>query len=402
MALAAAVLAWQRPWAGPASSADEDQQEVVIGSDARAVLGRQLADLSTATDRAAFAAAAGAGEQARRFADEAWSAREALGVQEVTLRYVEGGDRVERSDGSTLARVQVSWRVDDTSPIAGTAVRGALVGLRLEPRADGTFDVLGTESAGDPLPLWLAGDLRVSGDDRARAIVVDGGVPGVDTLALARRAADVARASLPGVDEPVTVVSAADRSLSAALIGRTEQQIAPIAGVTTTVDGTAETARVVVLNPDLFAAMDDRSRQVVVSHEAVHVLTDVVGTQMPPWVVEGFADYVALRDDDAPLSVSAGQVLRQVAAAGAPDELPGPAEFSAADGPGLSAVYESAWLVFRMLAEDVSHERLLAFHEAVRTGADTDAAAREHLGDDLAGITARWQDYLEKSASTVS
>jgi hypothetical protein len=38
----------------------------------------------------------------------------------------------------------------------------------------------------------------------------------------------------------------------------------------------------------------------------------------------------------------------------------------------------------------------------VRDGADVDAAAREHLGLDVAQITAQWRRYLEKSASTVS
>ncbi len=71
-------------------------------------------------------------------------------------------------------------------------------------------------------------------------------------------------------------------------------------------------------------------------------------------------------------------------------------------GHGLGAVYESAWLVFRMLAQERSNESIVAFYESVRDGADVDDAARRHLGLSVAQITTQWRAYLEKSASTVS
>ncbi len=67
----------------------------------------------------------------------------------------------------------------------------------------------------------------------------------------------------------------------------------------------------ILLNPAVFATMDQRAAQVVLSHEATHLLTSAVGTKAETWVVEGFADFVALHDDDAPLSLSAGQVLKR-------------------------------------------------------------------------------------------
>ena len=36
------------------------------------------------------------------------------------------------------------------------------------------------------------------------------------------------------------------------------------------------------------------------SHEAVHVATEAARSTMPLWLLEGFADYVALRDVDLP------------------------------------------------------------------------------------------------------
>ena len=139
------------------------------------------------------------------------------------------------------------------------------------------------------------------------------------------------------------------------------------------------------------------------THESVHALTSApLSSSAPLWLVEGFADYVALRRDDAPLAVSAGQALAQVRADGPPRTLPDADTFAAAGGHGLGAVYESAWLVFRMLAQERSNESIVAFYESVRDGADVDDAARRHLGLSVAQLTTQRRAYLEKSASTVS
>ena len=102
----------------------------------------------------------------------------------------------------------------------------------------------------------------------------------------------------------------------------------------------------------------------VMSHEATHVATDAATTSMPLWLVEGFADYVALRDVDLPLSVSAAQVAAQVRLHGAPAELPADAEFDTG-GTHLGASYEAAWLACRTLAELGSEDELVAFYDAV-------------------------------------
>lgn len=399
--VAVAVLLWQRPWSdGSGGRADV----VAIPDDARVVLADQLTALSRASSEEEFVAAAGEGPRAKAFAEQAWQARAALAVSDVSLRYVSGGDVADRPDGSTLATVEVSWRAGETSPVAGTDVRSTRVGLRLDPREDGTFAVRDATTVGDRLPIWLAGDVRVrSAGDAVRVVSIDGGVPGLDAVAAARAADRSVRATVPGADGRLTVIAPSSSATTAALVGESPDAVAAIAGVTTTVDGSTGTARVVVLNPDLFVDMDDRARQVVITHEAAHLLTGAVGTSMATWVAEGFADYVALRDDDAPLAVSAGQILAQVRADGPPEALPDAQAFAAAGVHGLGAVYESAWLVFEALADDgVSNARIVAFYEAVRDGGDVEDAARRHLGTSVEQLTAQWRDYLEKSASTVS
>ena len=393
--LAVALLLWQRPWQ---SSTSDDV--VPVPDDAGSLLADQFRALSDAETRQEFVAAAGSGPTARAFATDAWDARAVLDVAEVEMRYLRGGEISDRADGSTLAEVSVSWRAGRDSAVTGTSVRDATVAFRLDPRSDGTFAVRSASAHEEPLPLWLAGRVAVERASGVRVITIDGGVPDIDSLAMARVARNHVREVVPG-DDDLTIVSPRTRALAAALVGRSEKEITPIAAVTTTVDGRTATARVIVLNPSHFATMDARAAQVVVSHEAAHLLTQAVGTNAEAWVAEGFADFVALHDDDAPLSLSAGQILRQVEKDGAPKALPSPDDFGKG-GHGLGAVYESAWMVFRMLGERHSDATIVRFYRDVLAGTDVDTAVRRAFDLSVAQLTAQWRDYLTKSASTVS
>lgn len=118
-------------------------------------------------------------------------------------------------------------------------------------------------------------------------------------------------------------------------------------------------------------------------------------------MIEGFADWVALHDDDAELSTSAGQVLEQVAADGPPEKLPSSDDFNAA-GDDLATVYESAWMIFRMLSEHHSDTDIIAFYDDVLDGKNVDDAAEKYFDLNVPQITKKWQNYLEKSSSIVS
>lgn len=394
--LSVALLLWQRPWQ---SSTSDDV--VPVPDDAGSLIADQFRALSAADTRQEFVAAAGSGSTARTFATDAWDARAVLDVARVEMRYLRGGEVPDRADGSTLAEVSVSWRAGRDSAVTGTSVRDATVDFRLDPRPDGGFAVRSASAHEEPLPLWLAGRVEVERAPGVRVITVDGGVPDIDSLAMARVARDHVRDVVPGVDDDLTIVSPRTRELAAGLVGRTQKEVTPIAAVTTTVDGRTATARVIVLNPAQFAAMDARAAQVVVSHEAAHLLTGAVGKNVETWVAEGFADFVALHDDTAPLSLSAGQILNQVRKDGAPKALPSRDAFGGG-GHGLGAVYESAWMIFRMLGERHSDATILRFYRNVLAGTDVDIAVRAAFDLTIPDLTAQWRDYLTKSASTVS
>ena len=395
--MGAALLVWQRPW--------HESHDAVVGipADASSELTAQFRSLTEAGSESEFVSAAGTSQQARTFARQAWRAREALGANAVELRYVSGGDVADRADGSALATVDVSWRAGERIGLSDTTVHTSSVAFRVTPQANGHFSLVGAKPREGALPIWLAGAVAVERSSGSVVIRVDGGdeqLP-VESMATAARAA-VGRV-VPGTKGDVTVVSPHTQDQMARLVGQPPAQVRQIAAVTTRLDGRGGTSAdtVIVLNPAVFSTMDRRAAQVVLTHEATHLLTHAVGTRAESWVVEGFADYVALHDDSASLAVSAGQILAEVKAGRTPKHLPSATDFDA-EAHGLGAVYESAWMIFRMLGERYGDSRVVGFYEAVMAGDRLDDALATSFGLTTAQLTTQWQDYLEKSASTVS
>lgn len=398
--LAGALALWQQPWR---STDDGGSQSAT--TDVQAELTAQFAELSAATTRAQFVVAAGRDPAAETFAAQAWTARETLGVGPVALRYVSGGTAAEFENGDTSARVDVTWELDDGANAGAESAQpdSATIMVRLRPADDGTFSMVSATARDSQLPIWLAGAIELDRTDDVTVVRIDGGDPDIDVRALARTAREQVGDVVGTKDAVLTVVSAPSASVAAALLGQQSAAVEQIAAVSTIFDTRHGdiAGPVVVLNPAVFDTMDQRAAQIVMTHEATHVLTDAVGTSAEIWVVEGFADFVALREDTASLSVSAGQALESVRRDGAPEQLPTTADFSGT-AYGLGAVYESAWLVFRMLGEQFSDAQVIDFYAAVRDGASTNDAAESTLGIGTEQITERWRDYLTNIASTVS
>jgi hypothetical protein len=318
----------------------------------------------------------------------------------VRLVYEQGGDASDRADGSTSARVKVTWTPSASSVFAGARPEAAVVRFRLVPRADG-FDVVSASAyAHDGLPIWLTGSVRVGRYGTATIVTVGAAHVCSRVPAQARAAIEAVRGVQPSARPDLVVVCPSSPALTGALLGRRAADVAQIAAISTALGGSRGTPAI-VLNPKLFGRMDERARQVVMSHEATHILTGVIGKNLELWVAEGFADFVALRDDREPLSVSAGQILGQVRTGGAPEHLPTNADFDES-AHGLGAVYESAWMVFRMLADRFGNAPVTAFYHEVVAGVPVADASSRQFGWSLDDLTAAWRHYLTKSASTVS
>ncbi|WP_090930556.1 hypothetical protein [Nonomuraea jiangxiensis] len=177
------------------------------------------------------------------------------------------------------------------------------------------------------------------------------------------------------------------------VVPRSAREAAELAGVEH-VDGLAAVAdggRVIIV-PEFYALLNSTGKDVVLTHELTHVVAGTGG--LPPWLYEGFADYVGYRDSGLPVKTAAAELAAEVRAGRLPRALPGPAAF-AVDGRDpvrLARAYQEAWLACRFLADRFGEETLVGFYrEARATGVDKALAS---LGLSTAGLTARWRDYV--------
>ena len=172
-----------------------------------------------------------------------------------------------------------------------------------------------------------------------------------------------------------------------------------IAAVTTTVDGSLVPGAPthIFVNRPVFDPLGPRGSQIVMSHEATHVATDAATSRMPTWLLEGFADFVALDHMGLPVSVTASQILARVRRSGPPAQLPGSRQFDPRNK-ALGASYEAAWLACRLLGQRYGEKRLIAFYRAADRTGSTSGPFRTVLGTDQRTFTRQWRGYLRQLA----
>ncbi|GAA1152600.1 hypothetical protein [Nocardioides aquiterrae] len=313
-------------------------------------------------------------------------------VRDFTLRYVDAEGAY--ADGTWQAAADATWQFEgfDRAP----AHAEVLVGLRDD---GGRVAITGFGGGDRVSPLWLSGPLEVRRTPRT-LVLVDGSAAEAREYALrARTAVPVVRRVLPDWRRGLVVeVPASEDDLDRALDadpGTYDQ----IAAVTTSEDGqlTPDAPVHVFVNPDVFGGLRPTGAQVVMSHEAAHVATGAFVSPMPLWILEGFADYVALRDVDLPVAKSASQIIAEVRKDGAPRALPSADDFGTRT-PDLGATYESAWLANRLLAQRGGEAALVRFYRAVDRGTPVGPALRAEFGLGVPAFTQQWRTLLQDLA----
>lgn len=331
-----------------------------------------------------------------------------LGVTDLSLRYVAAGETrlgpSQPQPDTWVGQVQVGWRLRGFDAerasvrlpmtFTGGGAGGDQPARFVSAHSDPAADERGAE------PLWLLGPVSVARTSRS-LVVTSGGHPTAPYSRLADRAvADVRRVLPRWSGRLVVEVPGAPGGL-ARVLGSTSSDYARIAAVTTTEDGSARTGAPVhvFVNARVFDPLGPRGSQIVMSHEATHVATGATLSVMPTWLLEGFADYVALDHLDIPVAVAASQILAQVRADGAPSHLPGNADFDTRRT-RVGASYESAWLACRLLARTYGERRLVRLYHAMNGGgASASESFRTVLGTDQATFTAAWRAELRRLAA---
>ncbi|MFF7810606.1 hypothetical protein ACFZCF_01575 [Streptomyces sp. NPDC007945] len=311
---------------------------------------------------------------------------------------VTGVDRT--GEGRLTARVERGHRVEGYDP--GPSAAGRLVDLT---ERDGRWYVTGERPAeGAPVRLWEQGEVTAVrgarslvlgvGQDRKRlaeiARLADRAVPAVDAVwspGWARRVLVLVPASLDDMGGLLAVDGAQYRGIAAVTTGETGRRP----------DAPADR---VIVNPEAYGMLGDFGRELILTHEAVHVATRAhTSPSTPVWLSEGFADWVAYRGAGRTPAQAAPELRRAVRAGDAPAALPEDADFGfGGDGEALARAYESGWLACAMIADRWGEDRLTAFYREVGAHPGREGAVENALHKVLATtperFTAEWRTYL--------
>lgn len=323
---------------------------------------------------------------------------QALGLVDLTLRY-----HRDISTGAEAGRwpavVDMSWRVPGVDRMPATAQ------VRAEFVADGNRVAISMLGGNGRTPVWLAGPVDVRWVDRDVVVMV------ADSLGAARaqQYAELVGRSLPAVRSAVpgwhgniavavpAVSTGVDLALDASPGTHTDS-----AAVTGTADGAREPGSPVriLVNPDQLSGSAAIRDQGVITHELAHAAMGAATTTdaLPLWLMEGFADVVAVRAlRPSPLD-STDTLAEQVRGDGVPTALPGPEQFDLSAPAQRRAAYESARIACEILVDAAGLPGLRRVYREVEAGVTLDAALRQHAGVSEAELVRQWRARLARLA----
>jgi hypothetical protein len=312
-------------------------------------------------------------------------------------------ERVRRRyapDPVYLAEVQARYRFrgQDASPMLSevhyTFVRTG-AGWRIAGQGDAA-------PARDDVEIWDAGPVRTR--RTARTLVVLH--PGSEVLAArVERAAETAywqvAASWPRRwEQKAVILVPRDEAEAERMVGARDLRRVAALARSSIESGPVERvlgSRIVV-NSANAARSNDLNLQIVLTHEMTHLATRALGTGPPLLLVEGFAEYTALRPYAYPFAVTRPGLAANVRAGRFAGTLPTEASLRGRNAP---AAYDEASSFCLWVAETFGEARLRALYQAFAgprkpSGATLDRRFRRVLGVSKAAAQARWADWVRR------
>ncbi len=336
----------------------------------------------------------------------AFRAARALGVSRVAVEDVrlDADPSALLGEPTLLATAGLRYRVDDLD----RGDRTASVALRVA-RLDGRWLVVSEQPTGPGATApWLA--LPALTVRTGRHAVVAGTVDGArlaEYAAVVDRALPVLRRAWGRAPDRVLVLAPATAEEADALLGRDGGSAAEVGA--TTEGPTDSTGRAtgdrVVLDPTAFGRLTRAGRDVVLTHELVHVaVRATVPGRAAAWLTEGFADHVGYGRADVPVGDLLAPLLDEVRAGTWPTDLPRLDTLQPASG-SIEVPYLAAWQAVEVLVARHGEEavrRLVVQGSAAGTDADaeaaTDRALASVLGTSRSALVRQWRAHLEDLA----
>jgi hypothetical protein len=301
-------------------------------------------------------------------------------VQSVTLSWV-------LPDESRTAEEEVWLTFVDEPAVAGGAPT-----LRLAGDTDGP-------GAGSPAPIWWQQPVHLRRDGATVLLTDDDDPDWLEQASAARRAVrkriGVAERDKDG---PLVVELPRSRAAFERALGVPATSYAQVAAAAWPMGADTSTAPIhVVVNPEATARLSALGRNVLLTHEAVHVATRSPGSPAPTWLVEGYADRIAYRAHPSGAVPATEAVRDAVRRDGVPRDWPVEDDFGP-EAPDLDLTYDLAWTATRSIAMAYGDDALNRFYAAVDGGASLEEAA-EKIGTTKRSLRQRWRADLTELAA---
>ena len=272
-----------------------------------------------------------------------------------------------------------------------------------EPNVDGASALRLAGNSGGPAavtePIWLQQPVRLLHDDGVLLLTdADDGSAWARHASAARRAvAERVGAARRHPDEVLVVEVPQSRAVFERILGVREGSYAAVAAAAWPMGSDTSTAPIhVVVNPEASNSLSTLGRQVLLTHEAVHVTTRSPGSSAPTWLVEGYADQVAYDAYPAGMAPAEDAVRAAVREHGTPRDWPTEQDF-APDAADLDLAYDLAWTAAESIAAD-GENTLDDLYSATDRGASL-AEAADELGISEQSLLQHWQQDLEAMAA---
>jgi hypothetical protein len=232
----------------------------------------------------------------------------------------------------------------------------------------------------DDTEIWDGGPVRTAGSPRTLIVHHPG------DEALARRLLRVADRAYAQVDAAWTgrwerkavILVPKNEEEAEELVGASD--LSRVAAVASSSVESGATERVlgnrIVVNTDNMERYNDLNLQVLITHEMTHVATRALGDGVPLLLVEGFADWAALKPLGYPFAVTRPNLARRVRAGGFDGRLPDDGEFR---GPDAAVAYDEGSAFCLWVADTYGATRLQALYRQFK-GSDPPSPAEFDRG----------------------